>query len=82
MDLIPINDFRDLRLWHWRQVLLFRDTARRLADDDCNNILDYVGMYDKRADFHIECVQMLNDAPGCHLTTAEHDDEINYRGES
>lgn len=63
---------RELRLYHWKEATLNRSymiymTNIGICKDIQNNSADH---YDKMANFHISCVQTLND----HVAgTAEED---------
>jgi hypothetical protein len=61
-------DVRAVRLWHWRKAMSSRRTA------NSTSIRWLVNQANVNADFHIKCVQALNDCPGCVGTTAEQDD--------
>lgn len=71
-------NLKELRMWHWRQVLDYRRAAREIeksADQQTHvhrrdSKLEVAAAHNKLANFHIGCVQVLNDyLPG----TAEQD---------
>lgn len=74
---------RQLRLWHWLQVVELRASAQRHRNLEAiylNNPYYSVGSelvkaagYDRLANWHLGVVQMLNDHPECAGTTAEQD---------
>lgn len=60
---------RELRVWHWRKVL----AARRAASVYPRQ----AAAHNRRGDWHLAAVQVLNDHPECEAagTTAEQDHE-------
>lgn len=81
---------RELRLWHWRTAMYARETARRYeaevtAWEKANQTRgparysrQQAHVNNRKADFHIGAVQVMNDHPVCQAagTTAEQDDKL------
>lgn len=67
---------RELRLFHWRQVIAFRNAANAMSLlNDPSNQVDHLH---KNANFHLAAVQALNDVvmiTGEGDDTAERDEE-------
>ncbi len=63
---------RKLRVWHWEQCLKYRK-----ASQDKSISTSKFLRYNKRANFHIGCVQSMNDIPELIGTTAEQDLDAN-----
>jgi hypothetical protein len=61
---------RELRLWHWKQVLIWRDLAKYASSRH------FADSYNKAADEHIKFVQTLNDFFDVG-DTAEKDNDTN-----
>lgn len=80
-ELKPVNEgrlpeLRALRLWHWRQAMQCRKSAREARERIDGVMLGLEEVFDRAADDHIKFVQTLNIffAVG---DTAEHDDDEN-----
>jgi hypothetical protein len=73
----------ELRVWHWRRVLSYRDLEHacaakaakheRLNGGRCSYWRSKERNAYTRANWHIGAVQTLNDIPSLHATTAEQD---------
>jgi hypothetical protein len=73
-----LDNLIDLRIWHWEQVLELRAKANRIREFakggqilTSRKRLDILE-FDNAANFHLKCVQILNDCFPQH-TTAERD---------
>lgn len=76
---------REVRMWHWQRVMNYRATARKhMAQIDLmekegkgqkaiRNVASLARQANGRADFHLKCVQAMNDIPSLLGTTAEYD---------
>lgn len=65
---------RELREWHWMRAMAARKAARKYeAQPPSRYATNQANMNNGRANFHIRCVQALNDVPELQNTTAEQD---------
>lgn len=76
---------RDVRMWHWHKVVSFRAKGRkheaRVEELKAQGVVATALRHDTsqarqahgRADFHLKCVQAMNDIPSLQGSTAEQD---------
>lgn len=68
-------ELRELRLWHWREVIKHRNRAklmRSYGQNQSKTIAEMARIADECANFHMKAVQLLND----HVSgTAEADNK-------
>lgn len=63
---------RELRVFHWRECLRFRAHEQRHRNQ--HSPLWVINEHQKKADFHLSCVQCLNQLFPNLGDTAENDD--------
>lgn len=84
IECVEITPLRELRMWHWSQAMHARARERQHAvaaerweaahpGKRCSSSRRQSKANGKVADFHIKCVQALNDVKELHDTTAEKD---------
>ena len=62
---------KELRMWHWQRAMNARKKANTYRNKEGRHSASLCRQNDGRADFHIKCVQVLNEfLPN---TTAEQD---------